>query len=164
MRVNTVDRTKVLAWIGVALAFAATFAMILPILTTVPNEQARKHWEKNYATLLPRGYRDFRAHWQSQDIGVQIFSFYCPDRMTGDEVLRHIANKLPGFKTVNQTPNEVALRRTVTYSNPDGFDEYRFVYRPNTHRVYGMFANLDDEAEVHGQLLKKLEEISAAAR
>jgi hypothetical protein len=142
---------------GSCLTLLATFIAITPILTTNPNERARRHWEKDYALLLPRNYSDFQAHWQSQDVGVRIFSFRCPENMTGDEVLRRLAERLPEFKTADQQmDNEVALRRPVSYSGPGGFDEYRFIYRRKEHRVYGMFANLDSESTIHAELKKNL--------
>jgi hypothetical protein len=151
---------SVLAPVVISLVPLATFIAILPILSTRPSSRASEHWEKEYASLLPPNYGDFRAHWQSQDVGVRIFSFRCPTDMTGEQAVRHLVDRLPGFVTSDRRLNEVAVRRSVTYSDAEGFDEYRFVYRPREHRVYGLFANLDSEKAVHGELVKKLEELA----
>jgi hypothetical protein len=146
--------------VGICLTLLATFIAVIPILTTKPDERARRHWEKEYASLLPRNYSDFQAHWQSQDTGVRIFSFRCPENMTEDQILRHLTDGPTGFNATKHRPSEVVIRRPVTYSDPAGFDEFRFVYRPRRHRVFGLFANLDSETSVHEELIKKLDDLA----
>jgi hypothetical protein len=150
--------------VGICLALLATFAAVMPILSTKPDKQARQYWEKEYASLLPRDYSDFQAHWQSQDVGVRIFSFRCPEELTGNQVLRDLAAGLPEFKPFDHRINEVVVRRPIAYSDSAGFDEFRFVYRPMGHRVFGLFANLDSEAAVHEELVKKLDEVARHIR
>jgi hypothetical protein len=149
-----------LAFSGCCVVLVATFIAVVPIITTVPSERARQRWEKDYSSLLPRNYSDFQAHWQSQDVGVRIFSFKCPLDLTGDQVLQQLVDRLPAFETVGRAVNEVVVRRPITYSGEPGFDEYRFVYRPKRHRVYGLFANLDSETAAHGELLRKLRDVA----
>jgi hypothetical protein len=144
---------------GVLMLGGALFP-VLSIVSTVPGERARRHWENDYASLLPPNYSDFRAHWQNPDVGVRIFSFRCPPKMTGDQVLQHLSDGLTGFKPVDKGINEIAVRRSVTYADPDGFDEFRFVYVPATHRAFALFANLDDEMDAHDGLVKKLKSVA----
>ena len=48
----------------------------------------------------------------------------------------------------------------MTYSDPNGFEEYRFVCVPAAHRVYAMFADLDSEMVVHPGLVERLHQIA----
>jgi hypothetical protein len=74
-----------------------------------------------------------------------------------------LAEHIAQFSVYEQKPGEVALRRPVTYSDPAGFDEFRFMCRDRNSRIYGMFANLDSEMEVHRSLVEKLAEIAQKA-
>jgi hypothetical protein len=150
--------------LGILLLLALDLYLVFPILTTVPSERARRVWEKDYASMLPPGYTDFRAHRQSQDVGVRLFSFRCPEKMSGEQVLTYLTQHMAGFQTVEQTATGVALRRPATYSDQRGFDEFRFVYRPGSYRVFGFYANLDSELDVHGELVKELEQLARSAR
>ena len=85
-------------------------ALILTDRLTVPDSRAANHWKKRYSSLLPANYTQFEAHWQSQDIGAQIFSFRRPDKMTGaDGRSRYLVAQLPGFKVCDVRPNEIAV-------------------------------------------------------
>jgi hypothetical protein len=154
-------RRTAAVYLVLILIFGLEFVLfVLPIVTTHPSEGARRRWEQNYSFLLPPNCTDFRADWQNQDVGVHIFSFRCPGNMSGPDVLLYLLAKLsPGFKLVEQQKNELVVRRPVTYSNPMGFDEYRFIYSHDEHRIFGMFANLDDELSVHGELVDKLRQV-----
>jgi hypothetical protein len=122
-----------------------------------------RRWEEDYSSLLPPGHTDFRGHLQSYDIGVRIVSFRCPDGWDGERALRHLTGHINQFTIYEQKPGEAALRRPVTYSDPAGFDEFRFIYYEETGRIYGMFANLDSEMEVHRSLVQRLREIAQKA-
>ncbi len=134
--------------------------MIAPIFSSHPSSSAVRHWEANYSSLLPPGYSDFRGHWQNHDIGVQIFSFRLPDGAECELVLDGLVTRLSDYRVHRRVPGEVALRRSVTYSNPDGFDEYRFLCEPSSGRVYAMFANLDSEMDAHLRLVEQLHAIA----
>jgi hypothetical protein len=54
-------------------------------------------------------------------------------------------------------------RLPVTYSDPAGFDEFRFIFHEENGRIYGMFANLDSEMEVHRPLVQRLHEVAQQA-
>jgi hypothetical protein len=54
----------------------------------------------------------------------------------------------------------VRSRLPVTYSDPAGFDEFRFIFHEENGRIYGMFANLDSEMEVHRPLVQRLHEVA----
>ena len=136
---------------------------VAPIVSTLPSQTAVRRWEEDYSSLLPPGYTDFRGHWQSHDVGVRIFSFRCPDGWDGERALRHLAEVITQFKVYEQKPGEVALRRRVTYSDPAGFEEFRFIHHAGNSRMYGMHANLDSEMEVHRSLVEELHQIAQKA-
>jgi hypothetical protein len=158
---STKTLLEMLAIVGCVIVLAWSVA---PLLSTRPSKAAVRRWEEDYSSLLPPGYTDFRGHWQSQDVGVRIFSFRCPDGWDGERVLRHLAGRLTRFKIYEQRPGEVALRRPVTYSGPAGFDEFRFVNQGENGRIYGMFANLDSEMDVHRAVVQQLYEIAQKAQ
>jgi hypothetical protein len=164
MRRGSVSRNLILKALAVLGCLTAFFFAVLPIVTTQPSKAAVRHWAAGYSPLLPPGYTDFEGHWQSQDVGVRIFSFRCPEGWTGERVLRHLTEHISKFKIHDQRPGEVALRRPVAYSDPAGFDEFRFVYQEKNDRIYGMFANLDSEMDVQGELVKQLHDIAQNAK
>jgi hypothetical protein len=141
--------------------FVVLLIIITPVFSTRPSRSAVSHWEANYSPVLPPGYSDFRGHWQSQDIGVQIFSFGYPEGVKCEDVLSSLVARLAKYQVHQRVPGEVALRCSVTYSDPNGFDEFRFVCAPAARRVYAMFANLDDEMESHPRLVEHLHQIAA---
>jgi hypothetical protein len=149
---------------ALALIACLTTALLIawPIITTRPSQAAARRWETDYSSFLPPGYTDFRAHWQSQDVGVRIFSFRCPGGWGGDLSLRYLRSHIAEFTMHKEMHDELALRRPVSYSDPAGFDEYWFIYESENDRIFGMFANLDDETDVHEALIKKLREIARA--
>jgi hypothetical protein len=157
---SSVPRTLRIEIVAVIGCLIAVIFIISPILTTRPSKATVRHSEEDYSSLLPPGYTDFRGHWQSQDVGVRIFSFQCPEGRRGDESLRHLTEHIAQFRIYEEKPGEVALRRSVTYSDPAGFDEFRFIYQKENNRIYGMFANLDSEMNVHGALVEQLHEIA----
>ena len=136
--------------------------LVAPIFSTHPSKSAVRKWESTYSFLLPYNYSDFRGHWQSQDVGVHIFSFCYPEGLDGEEVLDSLAGRLGAYRVHQRLPGEIALRRRVTYSDPNGFDEFRFVCVPSARRVYAMFANLDSEMEVQSELVEHLHTIASA--
>jgi hypothetical protein len=138
----------------------SALALAAPILSTKPSGRAADRWEKLYSSILPAGYSEFRARWQSQDVGVHIFSFRCPAATQRDQVFDHIVARLPGFRVSDKQTNEVALRRPATYSDPGGFDEFRIIYVPDAREFVAMYANLDSEFDVHDKLVAKMHDIA----
>lgn len=164
MQLRFLSRDTVLEMLAVMACLAAAFLTIPPIFTTRPSRETVRHWEEDYSSFLPPGYTDFRGHWQSQDVGVRIFSFRCPHGWGGDRSLRYLKSHIAAFKPYEEEHDEVALRCPVDYSDPAGFDEYRFIYQKENDKIFGMFANLDSEMDVHGALVKQLREIAHAEK
>ena len=135
--------------------------LVAPVFSTRPSLSAVRHWEASYSPVLPPGDSDFRGHWQNQDIGVHIFSFRYPDGVESEDVLSLLVDRLDKYRVQERIPGEVALRRGVTNSDPNGFNEFRFVCVPAAHRVFAMFANLDSEMEVHPKLMEHLHKIAS---
>ena len=164
MLLRFLSRTSIRTVLALIACFTAVILIAWPIITTQPSMAAARHWEEDYSTFLPPGYTDFSGHWQSQDVGVRIFSFRCPRGWGGDRSLRYLRSHIAGFTMHEKTDDELALslRHPVNYSDPAGFDEYRFIYERDSDKVFGMFANLDDEMDVHEALVKKLREIARA--
>jgi hypothetical protein len=163
MRLRFLSPKILLATLELMGCFSFVSLTVAPIISTQPSRQANRHWEEDYSRLLPPGYTDFRGHWQSQDVGVRIFSFHCPDGWNGERALGYLAERtsqLKLYEIYQEKPGEVALRQPVNYSGPGGFNEFRFSYRSEHNRIYGMFANLDSEMDVHGALVKQLHEIA----
>lgn len=164
MRFKFLTRRTMLAALAIFGCLAAALFTTAPIFSTRPSSESARHWEEDYSLLLPPGYSDFRGHWQSQDVGVRIFSFRCPDGWGRDRSFRYLTERITPFKVYEEKLDEIALRRPVKYSDPGGFDEYRFVYEVENDRICGMFANLDSEMDVHGALVKQLREIAQAEK
>ncbi len=135
--------------------------LMAPLFSTRPSRSAVLHWEARYSDVLPHGYSDFRGHWQSQDVGVHIFSFRYAEGLDCEEVLDRVKDRLGAYRIHQRVPGEIALRRSVTYSDPNGFDEFRFVCVSADRRMYAMFANLDSEKEVHPGLVERLHNIAS---
>ena len=163
MRLRFLSTKRFIGTLAITACLVIFAWCVAPIGSTLPSQTAVRRWEEDYSSLLPPGYSDFRGHWQSHDTGVRIFSFRCPDGWDRERALRHLAEHIAQFSVYEQKPGEVALRRPVTYSDPAGFDEFRFMCRDRNSRIYGMFANLDSEMEVHRSLVEKLAEIAQKA-
>lgn len=138
--------------VGAALAFA--FWAAWPAITTVPSETARRRWEADYQPLLPAGYSDFRADWQSQDTGTRIFSFRCPEMLTGRASVIEIVKRLGGFELYATNGIGAALRRTSD-SGRNKIDEYRLAYREKDHRMFALYSN--EKLQVHDAMLRQFE-------
>jgi hypothetical protein len=134
--------------------------MLVSISSTRPSASAVRNWEAYDGPILSIGSSDFHGHWQSHDIGVRIFGFAVPEGRGCDAIFDDIARRSNSFRVHERSPNEMALRRNLGDSAADGFDEYRFVCMPDSNRVYGMFANLDSEMQMHTELVRKLPEIA----
>ncbi len=156
----TSKRVTLLCIFVVFVCIAILMELISSIYSTRPSASAVRQWESSLGPILTMGFSDFRGHWQSHDIGVQIFSFGVPAGRDCDAMFDEIANRIPSFRVHVRSPNEMALRRTPVDSDARGFDEYRFVCVPEIHRIYGMFANIDSEMQVHPDLVRKLHEVS----
>src|SRR4051794_26749630 len=83
-----------------------------------------------------------------------------PEGLDCEAILDGLEGHLEAYRVHQRVLGEIALRRGVTYSDPNGFDEYRFVCVPAAHRVYAMFANLDSEMVVHPGLVERLHKIA----
>jgi hypothetical protein len=83
--------------------------------------------------------------------------------MSCEQFLDDLPTRVRDYQVYERGPGELALRQRVTYSNPNGFDEFRFLCIGNTRRVYAMFANLDSEMAVHPGLVKTLHSVANAA-
>jgi hypothetical protein len=125
---------------------------------SIPGPIGERIWERDFSDVLPAGYSRFRGHWSDYDIAAKIFSFQCAPDTNGSVVLQAMQQRLTNFNVYESNTTEVVLRRTVIYSSPGGFDEWRFLYDKKSHRVYALFANLDSDAELrlHGDLLQRL--------
>ncbi len=136
------------------------FAVVVwPFVTTAPSEARRRRWEMDYASILPRGYTDFRAHFQSDDVGVRVFSVRLHRQDSPGHFFESASRALDQFSVLEHSPGRMVLRRSVTYSDPGGFDEFRFEWRGGSRRVYVLFANLDSEMDIHAALVRQFEQI-----
>jgi len=148
---------------GCAIFLTLAAFVLYPYYWPYPSKHIQRAWEKNFKETLVPGYSDFRGHWLDVDIAVYIFSYRYPNTDTPNDIFNGLANRLPGFSQFEQTQFEVAFRRSVTYSSPDGFDEYRFIYNKTNHRIFVMFANLDSDFEMaqHERLVQKLRQYAS---
>gem|GEM_PF-3875958 len=157
--------TSVSKRVAINCLFIACFAILTESMSSMsstrPSSYEVRHWEAIHGPILPNGYSDFRGHWQSHDVGVQIFSFSVPTDRNCDAVFDDLSQRLPAFRMHERSSNKMALRRNIGESATDGFDEYRFVCMRESNRVFAMFANLDSEMEMHPDLVRKLHEIAS---
>lgn len=139
----------------------AILLVVAPIFSNHPSKSAVRRWEVIHSPVLPQGYSDFRGHWQDQDVGVHIFSVRYPDGLDCEAILDGLVGRLKAYQVHQRVPGEIAFRQGVTESDPNGFNEYRFICAPEVHRVYIMFANLDSEMVVHPGLMGRLDRIAS---
>ena len=106
---------------------------------------AARHWEEDYSTFLPPGYTDFSGHWQSQDVGVRIFSFHCA-RADGTEKPIASISEVPS-RGIHDAPKKrfpdhelaLSLRRPVNYSEPGRIQGVQVICSErNSDKVFGM--------------------------
>ena len=146
-------RRALIAFVVVIFGF-----LLLSVLVSwpYPSRDTAAAWERNFDEGIVPGYTDFQGHWLNADIGAYIFSYRCPDAPTLEQLFSDLVRKNPDFMIYSKTSDELALRQPVTSSTPDGFNEWRFVFRPKTRRMTVMYANLDDEQAAHSRLVATL--------
>lgn len=124
---------------------------------TYPSESIAREWEKNYRNEITNEVTDFEGHWLDSDIAAYIYSY----KQSSGSIAEHQARlikALKDFRVIERDENVLVLRRSVTYSQPDGFDEWRFLFDQDTKLVTVLFANLDSELWAHADLVKRTNE------
>jgi hypothetical protein len=119
-----------------------------------PSTSLGHTWEKNYRNNVTNEISDFHGHWLDADIGAYIYSY----KHTSSSIAAHQAKlikSLNDYQVIERTEKELVLRRSVTYSRPDGFDEWHFLFDHDTKLVTVLFANLDSEIATHADLVKR---------
>jgi len=123
-----------------------------------PSKQIQAEWEKNFKEVIVGNHSGFKGHWVNIDTAAFIFSYQYPEQENFKSIVAQIKKNLPEFELYEKRDNEVALRQPVTYSRPDGYDEYRIIDNPKKQRVFILFANLDSEMDQQESLENRLRE------
>lgn len=123
-----------------------------------PSKQTEAEWEKNFKEVIVGNHSGFKGHWVNIDTAAYIFSYQYPEQKNFKSIIAQIKKNLPEFELYEKRDNEVALRQPVTYSRPDGYDEYRIIDNPKKQRVFILFANLDSEMDQQESLENRLRE------
>ena len=135
----------------------ALFALFWWIESPCPTESSVRAWEENYRANITDNISDFQGHWLSADIAAYIYSYH----HTADSAQTHqkdIIDSLSDFTIYSQSDTLLVLRKPVTYSNPHGFNEWRFLFDPNSKMVTVLYANLDSEMEYADELASKTQD------
>jgi hypothetical protein len=111
------------------------------------SKEAAANVERLHKVALLPGYSDFKLVDSSADVGVAIFSYAYPARVTPSEVLRTLEAQIQKvdscFGAVQRSAHEVQLR--CRYAR-HGFAEYRVM--TGGGRVTAMFADFGDPEEI----------------
>jgi len=115
-----------------------------------PSSITTKAWQQSYRQAILEGYSNFRGYYFEDDVGVVIFGYQLTPQITAKDIFDKLIKRLnsDGYKVISTKPNELVMRRPVSYSKYGGFDEYRFVVQEESGRVTVMFANLDSKVEL----------------
>ena len=154
---NPVLRTLgVLSLIGVV-GIIALVVLFLWIDSPYPSDSTARAWEDNYRTEVSSEFEHFQGHWLSSDIGAYIYSY----RHTSGSASTHqtkLIERLDKFTVYSQSENLLVLRQPVTYSRPDGYNEWRFLFSAESPLVTVLYANLDSELSSAKSLNRKVGE------
>lgn len=144
---------RVLGAIGL-LGVLAAGASLWWIDSPQPSPSTVRAWERNYRAEVSNEVADFQGHWLSTDIGAYIYSYHHTAE-TGALHQDQLIERLRDFTIHLRSPGLLVLRRPVTYSRPDGYDEWRFQFDAASNLVTVLFANLDSEVASAGWLIEK---------
>jgi len=140
--------------VGILIGVIGLIAIYLIFDYPYPSKSLVRTWEKNYRHDVTDAISDFQGHWLDADIGAYIYSY----KHTSSSIASHQAlllHSLKDFQVIERNEKEMVLRRSVTYSRSDGFDEWHFLFDRDTKIVTVLFANLDSELWAHADLLKR---------
>ena len=152
----------ILCLIGL-LGIVGLFALVWWLDSPYPSESEVRAWEENYRREISGEIERFQGHWLSTDIAAYIYSYH----HTSDSVADHQARlieRLQDFKVHSQSDHLLVLRQPVTYSQPDGYDEWRFLFDSDSALVTVLYANLDSELFAADSLHEKAREYHAERR
>jgi len=139
---------------GILIGVVGLIAIFLVFDYPYPSRSLVRTWEKNYRNDVTSAISDFQGHWLDADIGAYIYSY----KHTSSSIASHqemLITSLKDFRVIDRNEKEMVLRRSVTYSHPDGFDEWHFLFDRDSKLVTVLFANLDSESWAHPDLLKR---------
>jgi hypothetical protein len=126
--------------IGIVVSFALSWWIDSPY----PSNSTVRAWEDNYKSEVSSDIEQFQGHWLSGDIAAYIYSYH----HTSDSSAKHQAQlieHLHDFEVHSHSGNLLVLRQSVTYSQPDGYNEWRFLFDEDSSLVTVLYANLDSE-------------------
>jgi hypothetical protein len=135
----------------------AVVALFWWIDSPYPSDSTVRTWEDNYRSEVASNIEEFQGHWLTTDIGAYIYSYH----HKADSVTSHqsqLINRLPDFTVHSRSDNLLVLRQSVTYSRPDGYNEWRFLFDDKTAIVTVLYANLDSELSSANWLKEKARE------
>lgn len=147
----------------------AQLVLFMFIISTVgcdskPGPVVVRAWQDIHRHAILDEYSNFEGYLNDADVGVAIFSYRIKSQQTNTIVFEKIIEKLKsyGYVLISSEQNELVMRRPVSYSKHNGFDEYRFMASANLQLIVVMFANLDSAAELdmHNEFILKYHRIA----
>ncbi len=122
-----------------------------------PSDSTARAWEENYRSEVSSDIERFQGHWLSSDIAAYIYSYH----HTSNSAEAHQAKlieRLGDFTIHSHSGTLLVLRQPVTYSGPDGYNEWRFIFDDESSLVTVLYANLDSELSSAEWLNEKTQE------
>ena len=126
------------------LGIVGVVALFCWIDSPYPSDSTARAWEDNYRSEVSSDIEHFQGHWLSSDIAACIYSYH----HTSDSASAHQARlieRLVDFTVHSRSGTLLVLRQSVTYSRPDGYNEWRFIFDDESSLVTVLYANLDSE-------------------
>ena len=145
------------------LGIIAVVALFWWIDSPYPSKSTIRAWEDNYRSKVSSDIERFHGHWLSTDIAAFIYSYH----HTSDSIAAHQAKlieRLHDFTVYSRSGSLLVLRQSVTYSRPDGYNEWRFLFDDDSALVTVLYANLDSELSSAEWLNEKTQEYHTERR
>ncbi|MHA1989211.1 MAG: hypothetical protein ACW98D_21515 [Promethearchaeota archaeon] len=148
-------KTILLFFAGLMAAVIVGIGVLIIIEWPHPCLLTENSWEQNFQSKVTSDYKDFQGHWVSSDIAAYIYSYIHTSHNIEDHQNK-IIMALNDYEVTKRTPTLLVLRQNVTYSHPDGFNEWRFIFDERTRITTVLYANLDSEMDQHPWLVSLL--------
>lgn len=128
----------------VLFGFVGVVALFCWIDSPYPSDSTARAWEDNYRSEVSSDIERFQGHWLCSDIAANIYSYHHTSGSASAHQARLI-NRLGDFIVHSRSETSLVLRQSVTYSRPDGCNEWTFIFDDESPLVTVLYANLDSE-------------------
>jgi hypothetical protein len=130
-----------------------------------PTSKTVNAWEQNFKHDVTSDIKNFRGFWLDADTAVYIYGYEFVAPSVEDHK-KQIVSSLNDFRVHTDNDQLLVLRQPATYSHPEGYNEWRFIFTPGSRYVTVLFANLDSEVEMaqHEELVARTEKFHREAQ